>query len=88
MRSGLVILLASTLFTSGQVAARDYLKDNFPQSRGFSTGVVTEGGRTVWVAGQNALVDEQGKPLAGNVEGQARVILRRLTLRLSAPVED
>jgi len=74
----LTVSLALTIFTSSQVGARDYLKDNFPQSRGFSTGVVTEGGKTVWVAGQNALVDEQGKPLADDLGGQARVILRKI----------
>jgi 2-iminobutanoate/2-iminopropanoate deaminase len=58
--------------------ARDYLKDDFPQSRGFSTGVVTDGGKTVWVAGLNADVDEQGKSLVGNLEGQARATLRKI----------
>ena len=74
----LTVSLALTISTSSQVNARDYLKDNFPQSRGFSTGVVTEGGKIVWVAGQNALVDEQGKPLADDLGGQARVILRKI----------
>ena len=79
MRSiGLTVSLALTLFMPCQVCARDYLKDNFPQSRGISTGVVTEGGKTVWVAGQNALVDETGKSLAGDLAGQARSILRKI----------
>jgi 2-iminobutanoate/2-iminopropanoate deaminase len=39
---------------------------------------VVEGGKTVYLAGQNALVDEQGKSLAGDLEGQARVILRKI----------
>jgi len=32
--------------------ARDYLKQERAQSRGFSPGVVTEGGKIVWVSGQ------------------------------------
>jgi hypothetical protein len=54
------------------------LKDNFPQSRGFSTGVVVDGGnyKTVYLAGQNASVDEEGKSLAGNLEVQARAIFK------------
>jgi 2-iminobutanoate/2-iminopropanoate deaminase len=57
---------------------RQYLKDDFQQSRGFSTGVVTSGGKTVWLAGQNALVDEYGKTIVGDLEGQARVTLRKI----------
>src|SRR5215467_4293812 len=75
---GLTVSLALTLFAISHAEARDYLKDNFPQSRAFSTGVVVEGGKTVYLAGQNAIVDEQGKPLAGNLEGQARSILRKI----------
>ena len=75
---GLSVSLALTLMATCYADAREYLKDNFPQSRGFSTGVVTEGGKTVWLAGQNALMDEQGRSMAGNLEGQARVILRKI----------
>jgi enamine deaminase RidA (YjgF/YER057c/UK114 family) len=78
MRGGAVIPLVLMLLSTCYAHARDYLKDDFPQSRGFSTGVVVEGGKTVYLAGQNALVDEQGKPLAGNLEGQARSILRKI----------
>ncbi len=64
------------LTLSGVAEARDYLKQERAQSRGFSPGVVTEGGKIVWVSGQTGLVDEDGKPMAGNFEGQARVIFR------------
>jgi enamine deaminase RidA (YjgF/YER057c/UK114 family) len=40
--------------------------------------VVTEGGKIVWVSGQTGLVDEQGKSMAGDFEGQARVIFRNI----------
>jgi 2-iminobutanoate/2-iminopropanoate deaminase len=75
---GLTVSLVLTLFVTSHANARDYLKDNFPQSRGFSTGVVVEGGKTGYLAGQNAIVDEQGKTLAGNLEGQARAILGKI----------
>ena len=68
------ILLIAT--TPGD--ARDYLKAERAQSRGFTPGVVTEGGKTVWVSGQTGLVDEDGKSMAGNFEGQARVIFRAI----------
>ena len=79
MRSiGLTVSLALTLFAASQLEARDYLKSERAQSRGFSPGVVTEGGKIVWVSGQTGLVDEQGKSMAGDFEGQARVIFRAI----------
>jgi 2-iminobutanoate/2-iminopropanoate deaminase len=58
--------------------AREYLKTDDAQKRGYSPGIITEGGKTVWVSGQIGLVDEQGKSLAGDFEGQARVIFRAI----------
>ena len=74
----LVVALAASLFTAVEADARDYLKNDRAQSRGFSPGVVTEGGKIVWVSGQTGLVDEQGKSMAGDFEGQARVIFRAI----------
>jgi 2-iminobutanoate/2-iminopropanoate deaminase len=75
---GLTVSLALMLLATSQLEARDYLKSERAQSRGFSPGVVTEGGKIVWVSGQTGLVDEQGKSMAGNFEGQARVIFRAI----------
>jgi 2-iminobutanoate/2-iminopropanoate deaminase len=72
-----IVALAVGLFAP-QVDARDYLKSDRAQSRGFSPGVVTDGGKIVWVSGQTGLVDEQGKSMAGDFEGQARVIFRAI----------
>lgn len=58
--------------------AREYLKLERPQSRGFSSGVVTRGGRTVWVSGQTGLVDENDRSTSGDFEGQARAIFRKI----------
>jgi len=46
----------------------------FQKSRAFSPAVITQGGRTVWLAGQTATVDENGKDISGNFEAQARTI--------------
>jgi enamine deaminase RidA (YjgF/YER057c/UK114 family) len=51
------LLVAALALTAPPLEARDYLKQERAQSRGFSPGVVTEGGRTVWVSGQTGLVD-------------------------------
>jgi enamine deaminase RidA (YjgF/YER057c/UK114 family) len=44
------------------------------KSRAFSPAVITEGGRTIWLAGQTATVDESGKDISGNFEAQARTV--------------
>jgi enamine deaminase RidA (YjgF/YER057c/UK114 family) len=44
------------------------------QARSFCPAVVTEGGRTVWLAGQTTLVDLEGRDITGNFEAQARTI--------------
>lgn len=72
------LVVACALLAASQVEARDYLKQERAQSRGFSPGVVTEGGRIVWVSGQTGLVDEKGQSMASNFEGQARVIFRNI----------
>ena len=42
------------------------------RNRAFSPAVITEGGRVVWMAGQTATVDADGKDISGNFEAQTR----------------
>ena len=58
--------------------ARDYLKGERPQQRGYSEAVITEGGKTVWLAGQTATVDDAGKSLASDFDGQVRQLFKNL----------
>jgi len=58
--------------------AKDFLKGDRPQQRGYSEAVITEGGRAVWLAGQTATVDDTGKSLAGDLEGQVRQLFKNL----------
>ena len=44
---------------SAAAESKDYLKGDRPQQRGYSEAVITEGGRTVWLAGQTATVDDE-----------------------------
>ncbi|MCA3069987.1 MAG: RidA family protein [Rhodocyclaceae bacterium] len=44
------------------------------KGRAYSPAVITEGGRIVWLAGQTALTDAEGKDLSGNFEAQAERI--------------
>jgi 2-iminobutanoate/2-iminopropanoate deaminase len=73
-----VAALAGLLYFSPMGQAKEYLKGDRPQQRGYSEAVITEGGRTVWLAGQTATVDDAGKSLAGDLEGQVRQIFKNL----------
>jgi enamine deaminase RidA (YjgF/YER057c/UK114 family) len=44
------------------------------KSRAYSPAVITQGGRTIWLAGQTATVDGSGKDISGNFEAQTRTI--------------
>lgn len=62
--------------------AKEFIKDTRAQTRGYSMAVITEGGKTVWLAGQTATVDDTGKSLAGDFEGQARQLFKQLDATL------
>jgi enamine deaminase RidA (YjgF/YER057c/UK114 family) len=85
MRIGLLLFCAFALITgfTARAVAAEYLEGTARQkSRAYSPAVITEGGRTVWLAGQLALTDAEGRSLAGNFEGQVREIFRQLDLTL------
>ena len=53
----------------------EYLeKTEFQASRAFSPAVITQGGKTVWLAGQTATRDDAGNDISGNFEAQTRTI--------------
>jgi 2-iminobutanoate/2-iminopropanoate deaminase len=68
----------STFVLAAGAHSKEYLKGDRPQQRGYSEAVITEGGKTVWLAGQIALVDDNGKSLAGDFEGQVRQLFKNL----------
>jgi enamine deaminase RidA (YjgF/YER057c/UK114 family) len=55
---------------------------DFQKSRGFSPAVVTEGGKTVWLAGQTTTTDLEGKDISGKFDEQARTIFALLNRTL------
>jgi enamine deaminase RidA (YjgF/YER057c/UK114 family) len=60
-------------------AAAEYMeKTPFQLSRAFSPGVITEGGRIVWVAGQTATRDNQGADISNNFEAQVRQVFSQV----------
>jgi 2-iminobutanoate/2-iminopropanoate deaminase len=48
--------------------------DAYQKARAFSPAVITTGGRIIWLAGQTATQDLNGKSLLGDFQGQARTI--------------
>ena len=62
--------------------AKDFIKAERPQQRGYSLAVITEGGRTVWLGGQVAVADDAGKSLAGDFEGQVRQVFKLINATL------
>jgi len=61
---------------------RIHIKRERAEARAYSQAVITEGGRTVWLAGQVALQDATGKSLAGDFDGQVREVFRLLDTTL------
>jgi len=59
-------LIAAALLAgfAAPVHAKEFLKGERPQTRGYSQAVITEGGKTVWVAGQTATRDNAGADIA------------------------
>ena len=60
---------------SQSALSRRYVKNPNAQSRAYSQAVVTQGGTTIWLAGQTAAVDEAGRTL--DFEGQAKLLFSR-----------
>ncbi len=67
------------------LAAKDITATDFSNSRAYSSAVATEGGKTVWLAGEVALKDESGKSLVGDFEGQTRAIFASIEKTLAQP---
>src|SRR5438552_16872473 len=76
MRNAPLAVLLSLPLAAG---AAEYMeKTPFQLSRAFSPGVVTEGGRIVWVAGQTATRGNEGKDIANNFEAQVKQVFSQI----------
>lgn len=61
---------------------RSNIASDYQKSRSYSPAVITEGGRTIWLAGHLAWEDEQGNSLADDFDGQVRCVFRKLDATL------
>jgi enamine deaminase RidA (YjgF/YER057c/UK114 family) len=72
-------LFAATLAMPLAASAAEYMeKTPFQLSRAFSPGVITQGGKTVWVAGMTATRDNDGKDISNNFEAQTRQVVSQI----------
>ena len=58
--------------------AKEYFKGTNEEDRSYSPAVKTTGGTTVYLAGVGAIVDESGKSLADDFDGQVRASFERI----------
>src|SRR2546430_3044705 len=75
--AGLWLLTGPNLHSApqGPASAPKYLEgDAYQKARAFSPAVITRGGRIIWLAGQTATQDLNGKSLQGDFQGQARTV--------------
>jgi 2-iminobutanoate/2-iminopropanoate deaminase len=77
-----VIAAMLLLGLTAPLYAKDFIKGERPQQRGYSQAVITDGGKIVWLAGVLAVVDDSGKSLAGDLDGQVRQIFKLLNATL------
>lgn len=64
--------------STGKRSVKHHVKREAAQGRGYSQAVVTEGGKTIWLAGQVGAADASGRSLAGDFDGQVREVFSRL----------
>ncbi|MDM0019108.1 RidA family protein [Variovorax saccharolyticus] len=69
---------AAAAFATASQAADFMEQGERIKGRSYSPAVVTEGGRTVWLAGETTIVDLQGKDIKGDFEAQARTVFALL----------
>jgi len=79
MKLLLVVCIGLLGLISNATFAAEYMdKTPFQLSRAFSPGVITQGGKTVWVAGQTATKDFDGKDIANNFEAQVKQVFGQI----------
>jgi 2-iminobutanoate/2-iminopropanoate deaminase len=73
------LMLACLLSSALPAVSAEYMeKTPFQLSRAFSPGVITDGGKMVWVAGQTATRDKDDKDIAGNFEAQVNQVFYQI----------
>ena len=61
---------------------RTQYASDYQKSRSYAPAVVTQGGKTVWLAGLLAADDEDGNSLAGDFGAQVRCVFRKMARQM------
>jgi enamine deaminase RidA (YjgF/YER057c/UK114 family) len=62
---------------------KSFIRGTYQETRAYSPVVMTEGGKTLWVAGHTGAVDDSGKSLAGDFDAQVRQCFRNIEKTLA-----
>jgi 2-iminobutanoate/2-iminopropanoate deaminase len=68
---------------AAQAPAKRFVKREAAERSGYSQAVVTQGGRTIWLAGHTGAVDSSGKSLAGDFDAQVRAVFAAIEATLA-----
>src|SRR6202051_4427398 len=68
---------------SGEHMKKSFVRGAHAPKRAYSLAVITEGGKTIWVAGHTGAVDDAGKSLAGDFDAQCRQTFRNIDKTLA-----
>ena len=68
---------------AAQTPAKRFIKREAAERSGYSQAVVSQGGRTIWLAGHTGAVDAAGKSLAGDFDAQVRAVFAALAATLA-----
>jgi 2-iminobutanoate/2-iminopropanoate deaminase len=68
---------------AAQAPSKRFVKRDAAERSGYSQAVVTQGGRTIWLAGHTGAVDASGKSLAGDLDAQVRAVFAALAATLA-----
>jgi 2-iminobutanoate/2-iminopropanoate deaminase len=62
---------------------KSFVRGARAEKRAYSPAVITEGGKTVWLAGHTGAVNDAGKSLAGDFDAQCRQTFRNIEKTLA-----
>jgi 2-iminobutanoate/2-iminopropanoate deaminase len=66
------------------IVEKEFVRGTWQQNRAFSPAVTTKGeSRTIWIAGHTGQIDDFGKSLAGDFDGQCRQTFRNIEKTLT-----
>ena len=83
--------LAAPTPAQTQTPGKRFIKREASERSGYSQAVITQGGRTVWLAGMTGASDPSGKSLAGDFDAQVRetfAFIERTLAQADAKLSD